>query len=278
MDEENLDVVEETADKVESVEDTQNEEGLDIVEEASSKDNDNLDMDKLIEERANALTEERIQKRLARERNKFDKEISKYKELGRIVESGLGVDSIDDAITQTRNFYTDQGIDIPEINPEKEWEDAVIGEAYAKKIAEYGYEEMEEEANRIASIPLERRTTREKAIFNELCKNLISLKDEESLRDIGVDTSILKDEEFNKFRNQFNSNVKVADIYSMYNKMTGNFKTIPATPGSAKTVKPVNQVADYISPEDFDKLTDEQLSDPRIMAIVDKSRANWYKE
>lgn len=277
MDEENLDVVEETADKVESVEDTQNEEGVDVVEEAS-KDNEAPDMDKLIEERANALTEERIQKRLARERNKFDKEISKYKELGRIVESGLGVNSIDDAITQTRNFYTDQGIDIPEINPEKEWEDTVVGEAYAKKIAEYGYEEMEEEANRIASIPLEKRTTREKAIFNELCKNLISLKDEESLRDMGVDTSILKDEEFNKFRNQFNSNVKVADIYSMYNKMTGNIKTIPATPGSAKTVKPVNQVADYISPEDFDKLTDEQLSDPRIMAIVDKSRANWYKE
>ena len=131
MDEENLDVVEETADKVESVEDTQNEEGIDVVEEAS-KDNEAPDMDKLIEERANALTEERIQKRLARERNKFDKEISKYKELGRIVESGLGVNSIDDAITQTRNFYTDQGIDIPEINPEKEWEDTVVGEAYAK--------------------------------------------------------------------------------------------------------------------------------------------------
>lgn len=108
MDEENLDVVEETADKVESVEDTQNEEeGVEIVKEAS-QDNEAPDMDKLIEERANALTEERIQKRLARERNKFDKEISKYKELGRIVESGLGVNSIDDAITQTRNFYTDQ--------------------------------------------------------------------------------------------------------------------------------------------------------------------------
>jgi hypothetical protein len=64
----------------------------------------------------------------------------------------------------------------------------------------------------------------------------------------------------------------------MYNKMTGNIKEMPASPGSAKTVTPVNQVKDYISPDDFDKLSDEQLNDPTVMAIVEKSMKSWYKE
>jgi hypothetical protein len=104
------------------------------------------------------------------------------------------------------------------------------------------------------------------------------MNDERNLISNGVDSSILQNDDFNKFRSQFNSAVKIQDIYSMYQKMTGNIKEMPASPGSAKTVTPVEQVKDYISPEDFDKLTDEQLNDPRIMAIVDKSRQSWYKE
>ena len=60
--------------------------------------------------------------------------------------------------------------------------------------------------------------------------------------------------------------------------MTGNIKEVPASPGSAKTVTPVEQIKDFISSEDFDKLTDEQLKDPKVMAIVEKSMKSWYKE
>lgn len=277
MEEENLDTVVETVE--EGTNEVPEEEGVEIVKVA---DQDNKpseqDIDKLVEERANALTEERINKRLARQKNKYEKEISKYKELGRIVETGLGVNNIDDAISQTKNFYVDQGIDIPETNPNREWEDRVLGEAYANQIADYGYEEMEEEANKLAQIPLEKMSVRERATFNALCSKLTVMKDEQELIQKGVDANILKDEEFNKFRNQFNSSVKVGDIYNMYNKMTGNIKEIPASPGSAKTVTPVDQVKDYISPEEFDKLTPEQLNDPKVMAIVDKSRTSWYKD
>lgn len=265
------DVAEEvTEEVVENVEGAQDIESTDVQEQP--------DIDKLVEERANQLTEERISKRLAREKRKYEKEISKYKRLGQIVETGLGVSGIDEAITKTRDFYNEQGIDIPEENTSREWEEQVLGKAEAEQIISYGYEEMEAEANRIASIPQEKRTTREKALFNELCNGLISMRDEQELQGMGVDKSILQDNKFKEFRGQFNSNVKLADIYSMYNKMTGNEKQIPASPGSAKTSTPVSQVADYISLEDFDKLTDEQLNDPRIMAIVDKSRPSWYKE
>ena len=135
---------------------------------------------------------------------------------------------------------------------------------------------MEAEANRLAS--QQKLSVRERETFNRLCEKLTQMNDERNLISNGVDSSILQNDDFNKFRSQFNSAVKIQDIYSMYQKMTGNIKEMPASPGSAKTVTPVEQVKDYISPEDFDKLTDEQLNDPRIMAIVDKSRQSWYKE
>ena len=262
MEEENLDTTEEVVDE-------------EVVEVAKEADQDKeQDIDKLVEERANKLTEERIGKRLAREQKKYEKEISKYKQLGKIVESGLGVNNIDDAITQTRTFYQDQGIDIPD--PNREWEEKVLGKAEAEQLFDLGYEEMEAEANRLAS--QQKLSVRERETFNRLCEKLTQMNDERNLISNGVDSSILQNDDFNKFRSQFNSAVKIQDIYSMYQKMTGNIKEMPASPGSAKTVTPVEQVKDYISPEDFDKLTDEQLNDPRIMAIVDKSRQSWYKE
>lgn len=251
------------------------EEVVEVVKEA---DQDKVqDIDKLVEERANQLTEERIGRRLAREQKKHEKEISKYKELGRIVESGLGVNNIDDAISQTKNFYTDQGVDIPDIpDSTKEWEDKVLGKAEAEELSNLGYEEMEAEANRLASLP--KMSVRERETFNTLCEKLTQINDEQQLIAKGVDANILHNEDFKKFRSQFNSNVNITDIYSIYNKTTGNIREVPASPGSAKTVTPVDQIKDYISPEDFDKLTDEQLNDPKIMAIVDKSRQSWYKE
>ena len=40
----------------------------------------------------------------------------------------------------------------------------------------------------------------------------------------------------------------------------------------------LKQIKDYYSPEDFDKLSDEDLRNPKIMAIIDKSRLQWYKK
>lgn len=263
-------------DEIINNEEVQNEETTEEVEVVKEAPQDQQDLDKLVEERANKIVEETIGKRLARDRAKRDKELAKYKELGRIVETGLGVNSIDDAITQTKSFYTDQGIDIPDNNPNREWEDKVLGKAEAEQISELGYEEMEAEANRLATLP--KMTTRERETFNALCEKLTMLNDERELVSKGVDSNVLHNEDFQKFRSQFNSSTKIGDIYSMYQKVTGNIKEVPASPGSARTVTPVEQVKDYISPEDFDKLTDEQLNDPRIMAIVDKSRQSWYKE
>ena len=75
------------------------------------------DIDARIEARANELMEEKIKDRLARDRasqeRKFSKELSKYKHLESVMKAGLGVETLDDAINKSSEFYKGQGVDIP---------------------------------------------------------------------------------------------------------------------------------------------------------------------
>lgn len=241
------------------------------------------DIEKMIEERANKKTEEQIEQRLIRDRinreRKQNKELAKYRQLENVIKAGLGVDNLDDAISKTSDFYKEQGITIPDFKDVySERDEKILAKADAQEIIELGKNEMEAEANRIASIPEAKRTIREKTIFDTLCKELISLKDVEELRSKGYKTDVLDTKEFSDFRNQFNVNTSISTIYEMYNKMHGQVVEQPRSPGSAKSTTTVKQIKDYYSPEDFDKLTDEDLRNPKIMEIVDKSRLQWFKK
>ena len=63
----------------------------------------------------------------------------------------------------------------------------------------------------------------------------------------------------------------------MYKQVNNLNVEQPKSPGSAKSSAGIKQIKDYYSPEDFDKLTDEDLRNPKIMEIVDKSRLQWFK-
>lgn len=241
------------------------------------------DIEKQIEERANKIAEEKIEARLIRDRRKRErdksKELAKYKQLENVIKAGLGVENLDDAISQSSEFYKGQGISIPEYKNDlyNERDEMILAEADAKEIISFGRQEMEVEANRIASIPADKRSFREKTIFDSLCKELISLRDIDELSSKGYKTDILQTKEFYDFRNQFNVNIPISKIYEMYNKVNGQVVEQPKSPGSARSTTTVKQIKDYYSPEDFDKLTDEELRNPKIMEIVDKSRLQWYK-
>ena len=240
------------------------------------------DIEKMIEERANKKTEEQIEQRLIRDRinreRKQNKELAKYKQLENVIKAGLGVDNLDDAISKTSEFYKEQGVTIPEFKDVySERDEKILAKADAQDIIELGKSEMEAEANRIASIPETKRTLREKTIFDTLCKELIGLRDMEELKSKGYKTDILQDKDFSDFRNQFNVNTPISKIYEMYNKVSGKTVEQPRSPGSAKSTTTVKQIKEYYSPEDFDKLTEEELNDPKIMKIVDKSRLQWFK-
>lgn len=242
------------------------------------------DIEKQIEERANKIAEEKIEARLIRDRRKREREEAsqraKYEELENIMKTALDAENLDDVITKSRSFYKEQGIDIPETVSRlslNERDEKVLAEADAREIISLGKAEMEEEANRIASIPESERSVREQTIFNEVCRELVNLNDIESLKEKGYDTEILNDRDFSSFREQFNLNTPVSKIYEMYQSIKGTKPVQPKSPGSAKTNNSNNEIKDYYTPEEVRKFTEEDLDNPKLMAAIDRSMLLWGK-
>lgn len=243
--------------------------------------------DEEIEKRANELFEQKVEARLARDRSVRERETSKkfakYQQLENIIESGLGVDNIDDAISKTSDFYKEQGITIPEYKERNlnARDEKILAEADAQEVINLGREETENEANRIASIPANERTERENIVFNKLCQELINWQDIDELKAKGYKTDILSTKEFKSFRNQFNSNTPITTIYDMYNKMNTTTSVAdepkPQSPGSAKTTQTNNEVKDYYTPEEARKFTEEDLDNPKLMKALEHSMTLWGK-
>lgn len=242
------------------------------------------DIERQIEERANKIAEEKIEARLIRDRRKREREEAsqraKYEELENIMKTALDAENLDDVITKSKNFYKEQGIDIPETVSRlslNERDEKVLAEADAREIISLGKAEMEEEANRIASIPESQRSIREQTIFNEVCRELVNLNDIESLKEKGYDTEILNDKDFSSFREQFNLNTPVSKIYEMYQSIKGTKPVQPKSPGSAKTNNSNNEIKDYYTPEEVRKFTEEDLDNPKLMEAIDRSMLLWGK-
>lgn len=242
------------------------------------------DIEKRVEERANQIAEEKIEARLIRDRVKREREEAgtraKYEQLENMMKSALGAKDIDDVITKSREFYKEQGMPIPEITNKpslNERDEIVLAKADANDIIKLGKSEMEIEANRIASIPEKDRSLRDKTIFNDVCKELVRMNDIESLKVKGYDTKVLEDKDFSLFREQFNLNTPVSQIYEMYNKVHGSKKVQPKSPGSAKTIQTNNEIKDYYTPEEARAFTEEDLNNPKLMKALESSMEEWGK-
>lgn len=264
-------------DASEGVEEVQNT--TETVEQPSEDD-----IEKRIEERANKIAEEKIEARLIRDRVKREREEAgtraKYEQLESMMKSALGAKDIDDVITKSREFYKEQGITIPDtINKPSlnERDEIVLAKADANDIIKLGKSEMEIEANRIASIPEENRSLRDRTIFNDICERLTMMKDIESLNVKGYDTKILEDKDFLSFKEQFNFRTPISQIYEMYNKVHGNKKVQPKSPGSAKTTLTSNEIKDYYTPEEVRAFKEEDLDNPKLMRAIELSMQKWGK-
>ena len=256
------------------------EQVQEVVEETKTNSED--DIEKQIEERANKMFEEKVKDRLARDRasqeRKYNKELAKYKYLESVINAGLGVDNLDDAISKTSDFYKEQGINIPEFKDSySERDEKILAKADAQDIIELGRDEMKAEANRLSNIPLDKMTVRERTIFDTLCEELTNLKDIDELKAKGYKTDILETKEFNEFRNQFNYKTPISKIYEMYNKINGQVVEQPASPGSAKTNTTNNEIKDFYTPDEVSQFNYEDLDNPKLMKAIEKSMQIWGK-
>lgn len=266
-----------TTDVPETSEEELEEVNIDTSEDIENKEtqeNDNEEEVRYTQEEVNSM----IKDRLDRFKKKEKENLRKYEYLESIVKTGTGTDNLDDAIKETVDFYKGNGLEIPEYSAYSEDDERILGQARANEFIKSGYEEMEAEANRIASIPREQRSVRETEEFNILGAELTRRNNIRELKSKGYDSNVLETDEFKKFSNQFNNQTDISKIYEMFTKLNGNKVEKPYSPGSAKSNAQVKQIKDYYSPDDFDKLTDEDLNNPKIMEIVDKSRLQWYKK
>lgn len=240
-----------------SEDEEQNQEMVDMTET-----NQEDDIQRQIEERANKLFEEKVEERLVRDRinreRKQNKELAKYKQLESVIKAGLGVDNLDDAISRTSEFYKEQGVNIPELKDlYSERDEKILAKADAQEIIELGMDEMETEANRIASIPQDKRSVREQTMFNTLCEKIVEQRQVNELKEKGIKSEILEDKSFKEFKSKFTFNTPISDIYEMYSKLNAKPVEKPASAGSAKNE--VGKVTETFTAERINNMTPQEL-------------------
>ena len=257
------------------------EEGIELTDTTSNEGT--KEVKSYTEEELEKIVNDRIQdilpSRLEREKLKIEKnyreKLSKYEETESILSAGLGTKDIMESNKKMREFYKEQGIDIPAYQKPRysEEDEKALGELDAKKVISLGFDEMQEEANSLASIGIDKMTPRQKVMFTTLASELTYQKQKKELAQIGVREEVLNNSEFKEFANQFNSKTSMKNIYEMYVKMKPQKQFEPI--GSMKNNKEPAQ-KDYFTNEEIAKMTDKELEEN--WEAIRKFQTSGYKK
>ena len=256
----------------------ENEEGIELTDTTSNNEEKEgvktyteEDLERLVNDKVNKILPTKIEREKKKMEKDYRKILAKYEETESILSAGLGKTDIDEINKDMRNFYKDQGIYIPAYTQPKYSDDdeKALGELEASKIISLGFDEMQDEANRLAEIGSDNMTVREKAMFTALAKELTIQKNRNELIKLGVKEDLLNDDEFKKFSNKFNKDVPIKDIYEMYSQVNNKQKKYEQI-GSLKNPSPKVE-KDYYTDEEIDKLSYDDLDKPGVWDIVRKS-------
>ena len=217
-----------------------------------------------------------VRTRLDRKDREFERELSKYKDTENVLKSTLGASDITEANKKLREYYENEGIKLPEVYKPglSSREIEVLAKADAQDFINEGYDSMLSEANRLAAKEYKNLNDRERIIFNTLAEELNKENSKRELLKVGVKEDVLNDKDFINFRNQFNSKTPIGDIYNLY-LQTHNSKSKPTPMGSMKDTTAQKDIKDYYSPDDVNKLTDEDWAKPGVFEKALASMKKW---
>ena len=221
----------------------------------------NEKLDKLLAEKLGKKTAI-IERKLRRE---YD---SKYGDLENVLKAGTGINDVKELTDTFTDFYTSKGKQIPTRNNYSENDLRILAGAEADDIISSGFDEVVEEVDRLAEKGLENMNPREKIMFQKLATYRQNKERENELASIGVTTDVLNNTEFTTFASQFNSNVPIKDVYTMWTKTQPTKKVEQM--GSMKNTTP-NKVKDYYTEAEISKLTLDDLNDPDVWNAVRNS-------
>ena len=263
----------------------QNEEGIELTD-TTSQDEEKKEVktytaeevEKMVNDRINDILPKKIEREKRKIERQYSDKLANYEETSSILKAGMGVKDISEANQKMREFYKEEGIDIPVYSKPRysEEDEKILGKAEASKIIDLGFEEMQEEANRLAAIGVDKMTPREKVMFNTLANELTHQKQVKELSKLGVKDDLLKDNQFKSFIDKFNSNTPIKDVYEMYTKLNQPTKPVVEKIGSMKSMIQ-DKVKDYYTEDEIRKLTDEELDDPKVWEAVRKSMTMSHK-
>ena len=209
----------------------------------------------------------------ARQRRETERAQNEERELINTLRAGTGKENasareLNEAFTQ---FYTEKGRIKKNPNPSPSYsprEIEVLAKAEADEIISAGYDEVVEEVDRLAEIGTANMTAKDKAVFKALAEHRENAERSKELSKIGVPEEVYNSNGFKEFASKFNSNTPISDIYDIYNKTQPKkeFKTM----GSMKQTQHEG-VKDYYTPEEIERLTEEELDDPKVWEAVRRS-------
>lgn len=217
-----------------------------------------------------------VDKRVARKMRKYEKQMAEYEDTENVLKSALEVDNISDANKKLRNYYQEQGYELPERKSSySERELNILAKAEADEIIEEGYDSMLEEANRLAKIGYQNLNQKEKLIFMTLGDELDKQNDTRELKKLGANEELLKDSRFIEFRKMFDKKTPIDKVYGLYKNQQPKPKV--ELPGSMKNTS-TKEEKEYLTPEEVVALTPEDWEKPGMWEKVRKSQLKWPKE
>lgn len=217
-----------------------------------------------------------VRRRLARSEREHERELSKYLDTENVLRTTLNLNEGDDTNEKLRELYEADGVKLPEkIRPGlSTHEIEVLAKDEAENIIADGHDAMVVEANRLAEKKYENLSSKEKIIFNTLAEKLTEEKNRKELLKLGAKEELLSDKKFIDFKNQFNSNVPMETIYSLYTNAQP--KKEVELPGSMKSNKSQSGVKDFYTFEEAIALTDSDYQKhPELYEIINKSAQKW---
>jgi hypothetical protein len=221
------------------------------------------------EEELNARVNEIAGKRAARKEAKIRKEYErKYGALEDVLKAGTGKESVEEMTDTFTKFYESKGIKINK-KPEYSARDIeVLAMAEADDVIRSGYEEVVEEVDRLTQLGVSNMTEKEKVVFKTLATYRQNAERNQELAEIGVTEDVYNSQDFKDFVGKFNPNTPITDIYDIYSKQKP--KKEIKTMGSMKQGQGV-VVKDYYTPEEIERLTEDDLDNPKVWEAVRRS-------
>lgn len=224
----------------------------------------------------NAKLDEVLGKKIARREAKIRKEYEqKYGNLTDWLKAGTGKNSVEELTDTFAEFYGNKGINVQKKPSYTAKDIEVLAREDANDIINSGFEEVVEEADRLAAVGAANMTDREKATLKVLAEYLQNAERGRELSKIGVTEEEFNSKEFRDFAAKFNANTPITDIYNIYAKQKP--KKEIKTMGSMKNSTSADSgVKDFYTRDEALRFTKKDFdNNPALYKAVEASMLKW---